>query len=185
MKCGKSKLLDYGFCGSFRWGLPLGWFPVLLAVALLMLGMMQAWSQNSEPKSSGFNKTSPAFELNWESLNRLHNQASSQLTELTQNLNLASQELQASKAQLTRLQNLLNNALQKSTDLENANRKILEFNQQIGEWMQECDEALAGTYDELDAQDKQILKMWIAIVALGLGCLGLIAFGVVKLYIKI
>jgi hypothetical protein len=185
MKCGKSKLLDYGFWGSFRWGLPLGWFPVLLAVALLMLGMMQAWSQDSEPKLSGSSGTSTAFELNWETLNRLHNQASSQLIELTRNLNLASQELQASKAQLTRLQNLLDNALRRSTDLENANQRILELNQQIGERMQERDTDLANAYDELNAQDKQILKMWIAIVVLGLGCLGFIAFGVVKLLTKL
>lgn len=50
--------------------------------------------------------------------------------------------------------------------------------------MQERDEDLARVYGTIDSQDKQILKMWIAIVALGLGCLGLIAFGIVKLLIK-
>jgi hypothetical protein len=51
--------------------------------------------------------------------------------------------------------------------------------------MQERDTDLANAYDELDAQDKQILKMWIAIVTLGLVCLGFIAFGVIKLLIKL
>jgi cell division protein ZapA (FtsZ GTPase activity inhibitor) len=120
-----------------------------------------------------------------ETLNNLHNQASSQLTELTQSLNQAFQEVQTSKQRLTSLQNLLDNALQKSTDLENTNQRISEFNQQIGERMQERDTDLANAYDELDAQDKKILKMWIAIVVLGLVCLGFIAFGIIKLLIKL
>jgi cell division protein ZapA (FtsZ GTPase activity inhibitor) len=120
-----------------------------------------------------------------ETLNRLHNQASSQLTELTQNLNQALQELQTSKAQSMLSQNSLNNALQRSTDLENTNQRILEFNRQIGERMQERDTDLANAYDELDVKDKQILKMRIAIVALGLACLGFVAFGIIKLLIKL
>jgi hypothetical protein len=51
--------------------------------------------------------------------------------------------------------------------------------------MQERDEDLASAYDELDTKDKQILKMWIVIIALGLGCLGFTAFGIVKLLIKL
>jgi Flp pilus assembly protein TadB len=61
---------------------------------------------------------------------------------------------------------LLNNAWQKSIDLENTNQRISEFNQQIGERIQERDTDLANAYDELDAKDKKILKMWIAIIAL-------------------
>jgi septal ring factor EnvC (AmiA/AmiB activator) len=185
MKCGKSEFSGHGSGGLFRWGSSSDWLPVLLIVALLMLGMMPAWSQDSDPKLSNSGETSKPFELNLEMLNRLHNQASNQLTGLTQNLNQASQELQASKSQLMHLQNLLNSALQKSIDLENTNQRILEFNQQIGERMQERDTDLANAYDELDAQDKKILKMWIAIIALGLGCLGFIAFGVIKLLIKL
>jgi cell division protein ZapA (FtsZ GTPase activity inhibitor) len=150
-----------------------------------MHGMMPAWSQDNEPRSNNSSDTSQTFELNLEKLNKLHNQASSQLTELTQNLNQALQELQTSKAQSTLSQNLLNNALQRSTDLENTNQRILEFNQQIGERMQERDEDLANAYDVIDVKDKQILKMWIAIIALGLACLGFIAFGVIKLLIKL
>jgi hypothetical protein len=51
--------------------------------------------------------------------------------------------------------------------------------------MQERDEDLSNAYNELDAQDKKVLKMWIAIIILGLGCLGFIAFGVIKLLIKL
>jgi septal ring factor EnvC (AmiA/AmiB activator) len=185
MKCGKLEFSGHGSGGLFRWGSSSDRLPVLLIVALLMLGMMPAWSQDNDPKLSNSGETLNPFELNLEMLNKLHNQASNQLTELTQNLNQASQELQASKSQLTRLQNLLNNALQKSTDLENTNQRILDFNQQIGERMQERDTDLANAYGELNAQDKQILKMWIAIITLGLVCLGLIAFGAVKLLIKL
>jgi organic radical activating enzyme len=149
-----------------------------------MLGKIPIWSQDNDPKSNNSSGTSQAFELSLETLNSLHNQASSQLTELTQSLNQASQELQTSKGQLTHLQNLLDNALQKSADLENTNQRILEFNQQIGERMQKRDIDLVNAYDELDAQDKQILKMWITIIILGLGCLGFIAFGIIKLLIK-
>jgi cell division protein ZapA (FtsZ GTPase activity inhibitor) len=166
MKCGKLEYSDHGFGGLFRLGLPLGWFLVLLIAALLMLGRMPAWSQDSEPRSNNSNATSSAFELSLETLNNLHNQASSQLTELTQSLNQAFQEVQTSKQQLTSLRSLLDNALQKSTDLENTNQRISEFNQQIGERMQERDTDLANAYDELDAQDKKILKMGIAIIIL-------------------
>jgi hypothetical protein len=51
--------------------------------------------------------------------------------------------------------------------------------------MQERDEDLASAYDEIDTKDKQILKMWIAIVVLGLGWLGFIAFSIIKLLIKL
>jgi hypothetical protein len=51
--------------------------------------------------------------------------------------------------------------------------------------MQERDEALARAYDELNVQDKKILKMWIAIAILGLGFLGFAAFGVIKLLVKL
>jgi membrane-associated HD superfamily phosphohydrolase len=147
--------------------------------------MMPAWSQANEPKSSNSSDTSQTFELNLEMLNKLHSQASSQLTELTQSLNQASRELQTSKNQSMLSRSLLDNALQRSTDLENTNQRILEFNKQIGERMQERDEDLAKAYDEIDAKDKKILKMWIAIIALGLVCLGFIAFGVIKLLIKL
>jgi septal ring factor EnvC (AmiA/AmiB activator) len=185
MKCGKSKFSDQGFGGSFRWGLPSDWLLAPLIAALSTLGMTSIWPQASEPKSNNSNETSSAFELNLGTLNKLHNQASSQLTELTQSLNQASQELQTSRTQLTRLQSLLDNALQKSIDLENTNQRISEFNQQIRERLQERDTDLANAYDEIDAQNKKNLKMWTAIVALGLGCLGFIAFGVVKLLAKL
>jgi septal ring factor EnvC (AmiA/AmiB activator) len=185
MKCGRSEFSGHGSGGLFRWRSSSDWLPVLLIVALLMLGRMPVWSQDNDPKLSNSSETLKSFELNLEMLNKLHNQASNQLTGLTQCLNQASQELQTSRTQLTRLQNLLNNALQKSTDLENTNQRISEFNQQIGERMQERDTDLANAYDELNAQDKQILKMWIAIITLGLICLGFIAFGVIKLLIKL
>jgi septal ring factor EnvC (AmiA/AmiB activator) len=185
MKCRKSEFSGHGSGGLFRWGPSSDWLPVLLIVALLMLGRTPVWSQDNDPKLSNSGEILEPFELNLEMLNNLHNQASNQLTGLTQNLNQASQELQASRTQLTRLQNLLNNALQKSIDLENTNQRISEFNQQIGERMQEMDTNLANAYDELDALDKKILKMWIAIVTLGLACLGFIAFGVIKLLIKL
>jgi hypothetical protein len=51
--------------------------------------------------------------------------------------------------------------------------------------MQEKDTDLANAYDKIDAQDKKILKMWIAIVALGSICLGFIAFEIIKLLIKL
>jgi septal ring factor EnvC (AmiA/AmiB activator) len=163
----------------------LAWLPVLLIAALLAAGRIPLWSQDSEPKSNSFNEISPGFNLSLETLNKLHSQASNQLTGLTQDLNLASQELQASKTQLTSLQNLLDNALRKSTDLEATNQRISDFNQQIGERMQERDEDLASAYEEINEKDKQILKMWIAIVGLGLGCLGFIAFSVIKLLIRL
>jgi ABC-type transporter Mla subunit MlaD len=185
MKCGKSKFSDHGFGGSFRWRSPLDWLLAPLIVALLTLGMTPIWSQDNEPKSSGSSGTSQIFELSLETLNMLRNQALIQLTGLTQTLNQASRELQASRTQLTRLQSLLDNALRKSTDLENANQKISEFNRQIGERMRERDTDLANAYDELDAKDKQILKMWIAIVALGISCLGFITFIIVKILAKL
>lgn len=185
MKCERSKFSNYGFGGSYQREFSLAWFPVLLIIALLMLGMMPAWSQDSEPKSNNSSDTSQTFELSLKTLDKLHNQASNQLIELMQNLNQASQELQTSKSQLMPLQNLLDSALQRSSDLEDTNQRILEFNQQIGERMQERDEDLASAYDEIDTKDKQILKMWIAIVVLGLGCLGFIAFGIIKLLIKL
>jgi septal ring factor EnvC (AmiA/AmiB activator) len=184
MKCGKLKFSNYGFGKLYRRGLSLHWLPALLA-ALLMFGGMPALSQDNEQKSNNSNETSLTFKLSFEMLNKLHNQASSQLTELTQNLNQASQELQTSKVQLTRSQNLLDNALQKSIDLENTNQRIWEFNQQIGERMQERDEDLANAYDKLNAKDKQILKMWITIIVLGVFVLGIIAFGVIKILIKL
>jgi chromosome segregation ATPase len=151
---------------------------------MLIAGKTPLLSQSNEAKSSNSGETSQNFELNLETLNKLHSQASNQLTGLTQNLNQASQELQASKTQLTRLQNLLDNALRKSSDLEATNQRIAEFNQQIGERMQERDTDLANAYDELDAQDKKILKMWIAIVALGAGSLVLIVFNIFKFFVK-
>jgi small-conductance mechanosensitive channel len=181
MKCIKLKNLNHGFGKSSRLGLLSNWFLALLIMTLLILGRMPVWSQDSKPKLSNFNETSSVFELNLEMLNNLHNQASNQLTELTQSLNQAFQEVQTSRQQLTSLRNLLDNALQKSTDLENTNQRILEFNQQIGERMQERDTYLANAYDELDAQDKKIMKMWIAIATLSLACLGFIAFNVSKL----
>jgi cell division protein ZapA (FtsZ GTPase activity inhibitor) len=183
MKCGKSEFSNFG--GSSRWVFSLDMLPVLLIRALLMHGMMPVWSQDNNPKSNNFNDTSQTFELSLEMLNKLHNQASNQLIELTQNLNQALQELQTSKDQSMLSQYLLNNALQRSTDLESTNQKILEFNQQIGERIQERDEDLANSYNVIDAKDKQILKMWITIIALGLACLGFIAFGVIKLLIKL
>jgi hypothetical protein len=185
MKCGNSDFSNHGIGGSYRWELSLDWFLVPLIAILLMLGGMPAWSQANEPKLSNSSDTSQTFELSLGMLNKLHNQASSQLIDLTQNLNQALQELQTSKVQLMHLQNLLNSALQKSTELENTNQRVLEFNQQVGERIQERDEDLAKAYDEIDAKDKQILKMWIAIIALGLACLGFIAFGVIKLLIKL
>jgi septal ring factor EnvC (AmiA/AmiB activator) len=182
MKCGLNPNLSKYF--SF-WKSSSVWFPALLITVLLTVGPMPVWSQDSNPKSNGYSGISQTFELSLERLNRLHDQASSQLTGLTRSLNQASQELQTSKTQLTRLQNLLNNALLKSTDLENTNQKILESNRQIGERMQERDEALARAYDELNVKDKKILKMRIAIAILGLGCLGFIAFGVIKLLVKL
>jgi cell division protein ZapA (FtsZ GTPase activity inhibitor) len=146
---------------------------------------MPLLSQDNNPKSNNSGGISQIYDLNLETLNKLHDQASSQLIELTRSLNQALRELQTSKAQLTRLQNLLNNALQRSIDLENTNQRIVEFNQQIGERIRERDTDLINAYDELDTQDKQILKMWIAIVVLGLFCLGFIAFGVIKLLIKL
>jgi small-conductance mechanosensitive channel len=166
MKCKISKYLDRA-PGELFWLSPyLDWFLVLPIAALLMLGMMPAWSQDNKPKSNNFNETSLIFELSLETLNILHNQASNQLTELTQNLNQAYQEVQTSKQQLISLQNLLDNALQKSTDLENTSRRIADSNQQIGERMQERDTDLANAYEKLDTQDKKILKMGIVIVVL-------------------
>jgi TolA-binding protein len=184
MKCGKLNFSDYGPCGSFRWGLSLDLAPALLA-ALLILGMTPALPQDSEPKSSGSSDTSQTFELSSETLSRLRNQASNQLTELMRSLSQASRELQASKTQSTLSQSLLDNALQKLADLENTNQRITDFNRQIGERMLERDIDLANAYAELDAKDKQILKMRTAIAALGLVCLGLITFGVIKLLLKL
>jgi septal ring factor EnvC (AmiA/AmiB activator) len=178
MKCENKLLKLFYFSRSSS-----GWLLVLLVV-LLIAGRTPLLSQDSGPKSNSSSEILPIFDLSLETLNRLRNQASDQLTGLTQDLNQASQELQTSKAQLTRLQNLLDNALQKSNELKATNQRITEANQQIGERMQERDEDLARVYGTIDSQDKQILKMWIAIVALGLGCLGLIAFGIVKLLIK-
>lgn len=180
MKCDLNKLSKFFlFSGSF-----LEWFPVLL-VMLLMAGRTPLLSQDNGPKSNNSSGISQSFDLSLEMLNRLHDQASNQLTELTQDLNQASQELQISKTQLTRLQILLDNALRKSSGLEATNQRIMEFNQQIGERMQERDEDLAKAYDEMDGNEKQILKMWSAIVILGLGCLGFIAFGVIKVLMKL
>jgi chromosome condensin MukBEF ATPase and DNA-binding subunit MukB len=183
MQCRKSDL-QLLRRSSLR-GLPAVWRHALLSMALLMLGVMQVSSQNSDPKLSGSIPSSQTFELNSETLNKLHNQASNQLTELTQNLNQASEELQTSKVQLISLQSLLDSALKKSVDLENTNQRISELNQQIGERMQEADEWNAELNDDLNLKDKQILKMWIAIAVLGLVCLGFIAFGVIKLLIKL
>jgi cell division protein ZapA (FtsZ GTPase activity inhibitor) len=163
MKCGKA---NYGLGGFFRLGLFLDCFPALVIAVLLMLGKTSAWSQDSGQKLNNSNETSPIFELNLETLNNLHSQASNQLTELTQRLNQTFQEVQTSRQQLTSLRNLLDNALQKSMDLENTNQRISEFSQQIGERLQKRDTDLANAYDKLDAQDKKILKMWIAIIAL-------------------
>jgi septal ring factor EnvC (AmiA/AmiB activator) len=163
----------------------LAWFPALLVAALLTAGMIPLWPQDSEPKSNSFSGILPGSDLSLETLNKLHDQASNQLTGLTQDLNLASRELQASKTQLTSLQNSLGNALRKSTDLEATNQRISDFNRQIGERMRERDEDLASAYEEINGKDKQILKLWIAVVVLGLGCLGFVAFGVIKLLIKL
>jgi cell division protein ZapA (FtsZ GTPase activity inhibitor) len=185
MKCGEPEFSYRGSGGLFRWNLFSDWLLALLIMVPLMLGKMPAWSQASDPKLNNSNETSPDFELSLETLNSLHNQASSQLTELTQRLNQAFQEVQTSKQQLTSLRSLLDNALEKSADLENANQRISEFNQQIRERMQERDTDLANAHDALDAQARKILKMWIIIATLGSVCLGFITFGVIKLLIKL
>jgi cell division protein ZapA (FtsZ GTPase activity inhibitor) len=166
MKCGKIKFLNYNYGGLFRPGSLSDWFLALLIAVLLTHGRMPAWSQDSNLKLNGSSETSPAFELSLETLDSLRNQASSQLTGLTRSLSQAFQEVQTSKQQLTSLRNLLDSALQKSTDLESTNQKILGFNQQIGERLRERDTDLANAYDELDAQDKKILKMRAAIITL-------------------
>ena len=65
------------------------------------------------------------------------------------------------------------------------------YSDQIGQRMQERDEDLAWAYDELDAKDTAIaekdgtiLKLIIAIIAMGAAILGSIVFAVVKLYVK-
>jgi cell division protein ZapA (FtsZ GTPase activity inhibitor) len=185
MKCGKSKFSNHALGGSLRLGLPSNWLLAPLIATLLTLGMTPVWSQASDQKSSGSNETSPDFELSLETLNSLRNQASNQLNELTRSLNQAFQEAQTSRQQLTSLRNSLDNALRRSIDLENTNQRIAEFNQQIGERMRERDADLANAYDELEDQDKKILKLWIAVAALGLVCLVLIAFDIVKLLVKL
>jgi cell division protein ZapA (FtsZ GTPase activity inhibitor) len=154
-------------------------------IVLLIAGKTPLLSQDSGPKSNSSGGISQAFDLSLETLNSLRGQASNQLTELTLSLNQAFQEVQASRQQLTSLRNLLDNALQKSIDLENTNQRILEFNQQIGERMQKRDEELASAYDELDSKDKEILKLKTVLVVLGLGCIGFIAFSIIKLLIKL
>jgi hypothetical protein len=107
-----------------------------------------------------------------------------ELTALRLDLQAALNDVKTSRTSLSSLTNLYDNSLTRIANLET-------YNQQIGERMQDRDQDLAMAYQELDVQDKTILKqkntilkLIIAVSILGLIIIGSIILAAVKGYFK-
>jgi hypothetical protein len=134
MKWKTTKCAGQGSGGSFRLGLSLDWFVVLLIMALSMLGRMPAWSQDSGPKLNNSNATLRTWE-------QISGKFQSELSALRQDLQAALNDAKQSKTSLQKLTVLYENSLTRITNLET-------FNEQIGQRMQENDEWNAELQNE-------------------------------------
>jgi chromosome segregation ATPase len=117
-----------------------------------MYGQTQPSSQNNAPKSNGSNETL----TKWESIS---GRFQAELTALQQDLQTALNDANQSKVSLQKSISLYETSLQRIQNLEN-------FNQQIGQRMQERDEDLAQMYDKIDRLEKERLRFIIACVVL-------------------
>ncbi len=152
--------------------------PVLILAVLLMFGMTPLWSQSSDSNLSGYDKTS----LIWKNFSV---RFQTELNGLRTDLSTALKDAKQSKTSSEKWMFLYERSLTRISNLE-------RYNEQIAERMQESDEDLAAAYQELDEQDKKllkkdniILKLVIAVSALGLLVIGAVIFALLKGYIKL
>jgi chromosome segregation ATPase len=122
---------------------------------------MPLWPQSSGPSS----RSSSAPSATWEILSHQFGLA---LQEHEATLTALSQKLQTSEASGKLLSDSLTKLSQQNSDLRN-------YNEQMGQRMQERDADLADAYDAIDRKDKLILRLIIAVIAMG----GVLAAGVV------
>ena len=163
----------------------------MLVLILMMYGLMQTWSQNSEPSLHNPSDT----QTNSENLaDLLMNLQSSQMNDL---LNLRDYQtkqgelLTASLRDNAELMNLHNNSLMIIDGLENSLNQAQIFAEQAGERMQARDLDLYYAYqdiDELEDQvhelEKKLLRRLMVIIIMGAVVLGAIAFEVSRFIIK-
>ncbi len=150
---------------------------ILAAVLMLSLGKTPLWSQSS---GSNLNDSQSTLQT-W---SELYNQGQ----QILQKQNAISENL---KQEILTLRTGYGELMNLSEELSLSNENLKRYNEQIAERMQERDEDLAAAYQELDEQDKEllkkdnlILKLVIAVSVLGLLIIGAIVFAVIKGYIK-
>ena len=147
------------------------WFLALL-VLVWILGATQLWSQSSEPRLSGLGVT-------LESWDNISLRFQEELTALRKDLTEGSKALEAalkdaaqSKTSSEKWMYLYEDSLLRLTNLEN-------YSLEIGQRMQERDEDLVRSYDEIDRLKELLRKRAIAIMVM-VAVLGFLIFILVK-----
>ena len=145
------------------------------ALLLLIVGMTPLYSQSSEQSSNSSN----GILTTWETLNSEGLKISRQQKDDLEALRKEITSLKIGSAELTNLYERLSES----------NKILSIYNQQIAERMQERDIDLAYAYEELNEQDKVILRQKNTIlrmgILLGILSLGIIIFLILKLKRKI
>jgi sensor c-di-GMP phosphodiesterase-like protein len=140
--------------------------PQLTVIILgTMLSLLPANAQQSN--SSGEHLTI------WTQLSAMFEQS---LNQHEQTLNELSGRLRTSEANGQKLTSLSDELLRQNEDLRN-------YNQQIGERMQERDEDIASAYDRIDELEKRFLKAVIVIIALGAIIAVVAAVKIIRLFL--
>ena len=124
-------------------------------------------SRSSERSSSG----SAGHFLTWETLSA---QFETTLNQHDATLNEALEKLKTSEANGKKLSVLLTLSLKQNEDLRN-------FNNQIGERMQERDEDLAVAYDDIDCLTRQRSTLLAIVITAGVIILAIVVFMVLRL----
>jgi len=156
-------------------------FPLAALLIIALLSGVTAtplWSQ-----SSGSSSSSSSSDLRtWEELSGRFNQT---LDGQSMRLSLALKETQTARANSQLLTSLLEASSKANEDLKN-------YNQQIGERMQENDEEKYALYREIDdlekrilAQDSRVLRLVLVCVCLSAVIVAFIGVAVAKGYVRL
>jgi hypothetical protein len=154
---------------------------IILAVAVLLCSVWGALHGQEVPQPGQTPPSSQSSErslsssashfLTWETLSA---QFETTLNQHDATLNEALEKLKTSEANGQKLSVLLTLSLKQNEDLRN-------FNNQIGERMQERDEDLAVAYDDIDRLTRQRNTLLAIVITAGVIILALVVFMVLRL----
>ena len=154
--------------GNFFWPFSRLWCSHhALLPAVMILGMMLLLLPASAQQSNSSGEHSMIWTQLSERFERTLDQHEKTLSEL-------SEKLRTSEANGQKLTDL-------SGELSRQNEDLRNYNQQIGERMQERDEDLAAACDKIDRLEKTVLKAVIVIIVMGALVIGAVAFKILRL----